>query len=82
MPEDQSDEAKETHAGECASARTDAAARELNTVDASSAREAWLFANDHAMRSILQGLLEAAAGEFHDAGTFIDCVSDDDVNGV
>ena len=82
MPEERSDAEKEADAGECASARTDSAARDLDTVDSSSEREAWLFANDLAMRSILQGLREAAAGEVHDAGTFIDCVTDDDVNGV
>ena len=48
----------------------------LDPVVVMSAREVWLYKNPQALVSVLQGLHEAAAGEVHDLGSFVDCAAD------
>lgn len=43
-----------------------------------SERKAWLYANPDAMGSVLQGLREAAAGEVHSVGSFVDSAANGD----
>lgn len=40
-------------------------------------REAWLFQNEEALASVKRGLAEAARGEIHDLGSFLDHAGDD-----
>jgi len=44
----------------------------LDPVVVMSEREVWLYKNPQALMSVLQGLREAAAGEVHDFGSFVD----------
>jgi len=48
----------------------------LDPVVVMSEREVWLYKNPQALMSVLQGLREAAAGEVHDLGSFVDCAAD------